>query len=523
MQKSPEKSTVEPKPALGSSKSGLGRRIFRGCAIGCAGMLVIFIAAIIFLVQFLGRVPKSYPPAMRPIPTASIRTNLGGGLAGFDSPYLGHTGSWDGKGGGMFGSSKTADLDRERAMGLRWTFMPVYWRAMEPDGSVDLNHEEPPAWKSLDAFVIAAQARGLNVFMQAPVVGGNAGGSPVWAGRREKGKSAPANMSALAEFAGKLAERYRPGGTLAQREGWGKSYGVRAWELDNEPESYLTSWKGQAADYAEFLTLASAKIKAADPQAVIVAPGLAAGKNGVPWLEAALDASGMAGSPAFRSRGKPFSIGPALDVVSFHNYEGLDSAFSGGPRTIGQVLDNVSSVFEKWEQRAPGFTYEHKQDYWHTEGNFDFLGILSSERRAAWRFQFFTRVFAAGIRKVVVMDASPREQAAVRAYVSVLPNPFPMLEASNKVVVAHGHVAVFNHPDDATKDGGQVWILWALAGTGDAMVEVPVRRDRVKVISTDGRIEIFQATGQRIRLLLKGDTKMPAPVLLIDRQDATNR
>jgi hypothetical protein len=146
---------------------------------------------------------------------------------------------------------------------------------MEPDGPVDLSRVTPPAWQALDAFVIAAKERELNVLMQAPVVGGNAGGPPDWAGRREKGKSAPANMDALAEFAGKLAERYRPGGTLAQRESWGERYGVRAWELDNEPESYRTNWKSQAADYAEFVTLAAAQIKATDPQAVIVAPGMA--------------------------------------------------------------------------------------------------------------------------------------------------------------------------------------------------------------------------------------------------------
>jgi hypothetical protein len=517
------KTEAESKPVPALPKRGLGRRIFRGCAIGCAGVLALFIASVIFLVVFLGKVPKSYPPAARPIPTASMQTNLGGGLDGFNSPYLGHTGSWDGKGGAMFGGSKIADLDKERAMGLRWTFMPVYWRAMEPDGPVDLSHEEPPAWKALDAFIIAAQARGLNVLMQAPVVGGNAGGPPAWAGRREKGKSAPANMNALAKFSGRLAARYRPGGTLAQRQGWGGRYGVRAWELDNEPESYRTHWNGQAADYAEFLTLASAQIKAADPEAVIVAPGLAAGKHGLPWLDAALDATAMPGSPTFRAQGKPYSIGPALDVVSFHNYEGLDSAFSGGSRTIGQVLDDVSAVFEKWEQRTPGFTYARKQEYWHTEGNFDFVGILSGERRAAWRFQFFTRAFAAGIRKVVVMDVSPPEQAAVRAYVNALPDPFPMLEASNKVVVVQGQVAAFLHPDSQAKDGGQVWVLWALADTGDATVEVPVRRDRLEAISADGRSETLAAAGQRVRLILKGDAKMPAPMLLIDRSDITNR
>jgi len=388
---------------------------------------------------------------------------------------------------------------------------------LEPDGPVELSRETPPAWQALDAFVIAAQGRGFNILMQAPVVGGNAGGPPDWAGRREKGKSAPANMDASAEFAAKLAERYRPGGTLAQRKNWGERYGVRAWELDNEPESYRTNWKGQAADYAEFVTRAVAHIKAADPQAVIVAPGMAGGKHGLSWLEATLDAPAMAGSPAFREQGKPYSIGPVIDVVSLHNYEGLDSAFSSDPRTIGQVLDDVSGVFEKWEQRAPGFTYVRKQEYWHTEGNFDFLGILSAECRAAWRFQFFTRAFAAGIRKVCVMDASPLEQKAVRAYVKALPNPFPMLEVSNEVVVLQGNVSVFRHPDPVEPYAGQVWVVWPLANTGDATVEIPVCRPLVWVVSVDGNSRTVMANAGRVRLDLKGDSKMPAPVLVVDR------
>lgn len=498
-------------------KRRLGRRLLFGCAMGCAGVALLFVAVIVLIVLFLGKVPKSYPLATRPIPATTTGTNLGGGLDGFESPYLGHTGSWDGKGGAMFGGSKIPDMDKERAMGLRWTFMPVNWRVMEPNGAVDLDGETPPAWQALDAFVIAAQERGLNVLIQAPVVGGNAGGPPEWVGRREKGKSAPANMDALAEFAGKLAERYRPGGTLAQRQGWGERYGVRAWELDNEPESYRTHWKGQAGDYAEFVTCAAARIKAVDHQAVIVAPGMAGGKHGLAWLEAALDASAMSGSQEFRTRGKSFSIGPVIDVVSLHNYEGLDSAFSGGSRTIGQVFDDVSRVFEKWEQRSPSFTYSRKQEYWHTEGNFDFIGILSAERRAAWRFQFFTRTFAAGIRKVCVMDASLAEQKAVRAYVDALPNPFPMLEVSKEVIVVRGQVAAFRHPDAAEPDAGQVWVVWALANTGDATVEIPTRRPQVQVVSVDGNSQIFTASSGRLRLDLKGDSKMAPAVLVVDR------
>jgi hypothetical protein len=510
-------STTESKPADATAKRRRGRRLWRGCAFGCLGVVLCIVAAIVLVVLFLGRVPKSYPLATRAIPAPSSLTNLGGELDGFESPYLGHTGGWDGKGGAIFGGSKISDLEKERGMGLRWTFMPVYWRVLEPDGPVDLSGTTPRAWQALDAFVIAAKERGLNVLMQAPVVGGNGGGPPEWAGRREKGKSAPANMDALTEFAGKLAERYRPGGILAQREGWGSSYGVRAWELDNEPESYRTNWKGQAADYAEFVTRAAARIKAADPQAVIVGPGMAAGKDGLTWLEAALNASEMSGSPAFRNQGKPYSIGPVIDVVSLHNYEGLDSAFSGEPRTVAQVFDDVSGVFEKWEQRVPGFTYARKQEYWHTEGNFDFLGILSAQRRAAWRFQFFTRAFAAGIRKVIVMDASVPEQTAVRAYVNALPNPFPMLTASNEVIVVHGQVSVFRHPDDAVPDAGQVWVVWPLANTGDATIEIPVRRDRIQAVSVDGTSRTLPASTGRVRLELKGDSKMAPATLVIDR------
>jgi len=467
--------------------------------------------------------PKSYPLAARPVTVVAGNANSGGGIDGFDSPYLGHTGSWDGKGGAMFGGSKIPDLEKERAMGLRWTFMPVYWRGLEPDGPVDLRSETPAAWQSLDAFIVAAHERGLNVLMQAPVVGGNAGGPPGWAGRREEGKSAPANMDALAEFAGKLAERYRPGGTLARRQGWGERYGVRAWELDNEPESYRTHWKGQAADYAEFVTRTAARIKAADPHALIVAPGLAGGRQGLSWLEATLDAPALSGSPAFRARAKPYSIGPVIDVVSLHNYEGLDSAFSGGARTIGQVLDDVSAVFERWESREPGFNFQRKQEYWHTEGNFDFLGILSAERRAAWRIQFFTRAFACGIRKVCVMDASAPEQRAVRAYAEALPNPHPMVEAASEGTVVQGQVSVFRHPEGAEPTAGQIWIVWAVANTGDAVIELPAQRPRLRVVTVDGTIRTLIAGRGRVQLELKGDSKMAAPVIVLDRADPPGR
>jgi hypothetical protein len=492
--------------------------MLRGCAWGCGTMAVVLIALIAVLFILLrGSAPKNFPVVKNPLPPPDPGTALGGGLDGFSSPYIGHTGSWDGAGGAMFGGSKEPDLDREVAMGLRWTFMCVYWRKLEPDGPVDLDAGLPRAWRSLDAFVIAAQGRGLNILMQAPVVGGNAGGPPDWAGRRQPGRSAPRNMNALAEFAGKLARRYCPGGTLARQQGWGTSYGVRAWELDNEPESYRTNWKGQAADYAEFATRASAQIKKHDPQALILTPALASGAHAVEWLRGALDAEAGLGSPEYRSRGERYSIGPVTDVVSFHNYEGLDSFFAGEDCTISKAFMRIRGVFEEWEDRSPGHEYSIKEEYWHTEGNFDFIGALSQKRRAAWRFQFYTRAFAAGIRKVTVMDASALEQIAVQTYVSALPDPFPMLPATQDVNVLKGACMAFYHADAGDSGAGRVWVVWALPDTGEAEVEIPMVHAVARILTPDGSEDMVDTVDGKVLLNLPGDSIMPAPVLVIDR------
>ncbi|HIL70405.1 MAG TPA: hypothetical protein EYG38_11220 [Verrucomicrobia bacterium] len=485
---------------------------------GC-GMVVLLVTGLFVALWLLlaGSVPESYPTVDNPLPPPDPSSAMGGGLDGFASPYIGHTGSWDGKGGAMFGASKNGDLDIEVAMGLRWTVMCVYWKEMEPTGPVNLSEGVPSAWKSLDNFVMEAKMRKLNILMQAPVVGGNAGGPPEWAGRRQSGKSAPKNMEALVAFAGRLAERYCPGGTLATREGWGANYGVRAWELDNEPESYLTHWKDQAADYAEFVTKAAVQIKNNDPHALILTPASAAGEHGIDWIRQSLDAEARHGSPDFRTAGQGYSIGPVTDVVSFHNYEGLDTFFSGGDLTVTHAFQKVRSVFESWGNRSPGFEYPRKLDYWHTEGNFDFFGVLSEKRRAAWRFQFLTRAFAAGIRKVTIMDAKPMEQTAVKNYIRVLPNPFPMIAATDDLKILKGKAEAFRHPHSSKPDAGQVWVVWAIADTGDAVVELPWISDQATLVTLTGKRTQLNVENNRLQIRLRGDGKMPAPVLVIDR------
>jgi hypothetical protein len=495
------------------------RKWIRRIALALGGFLLLIGGFVFLTFAFLNRVPKSYPESASPVSPPSREDYARFKLDGFESPYLGHTGSWNGKGGTMFGGTKEKDLAKEVAMGLRWTFMPVNWRALEPDGPVDLANGTPAAWKELDDFVKLAQRHKLNILFQAPVVGGNAQGPPDWAGRRERGKSAPQNMEALAEFVGKLAARYKPGGTLALEAGWGEQFGVRAWELDNEPESYRTHWAGQAGDYAEMATKVAAKIKAADPVALLLLPGIAGGESKAKWLNAAFDTRAISGSPSYRSNAIPYSIGPVADVVSFHVYEGLDSAFAGEPRTVEVVFDEVRSIFERWESNSPEFAYARKREYWHTEGNFDFIGALSEPRRAAWRMQFFTRAFAAGVRKVCVMDAAELEIVAVRAYIAALPWPFPMHRIDREVKVLTGgtNVVAYRHLDGNQPDEGQVWVLWMAPGSTNATIELSAYSPTVTLIRTDGSKIQQEPVGGRVTVELTGDQKMAPPVLFVDR------
>lgn len=501
------------KPKKKPRKSIL-KTIFKWTSIGCLGSLLLLITLIVCLFLLLkSAVPTTFTEVKNPIPPPDPTSQLGGNLPGFDSPYIGHTGSWDGIGGAIFGASKIPDLDIEVSMGLKWTFMCVFWAKMEPNGPVDLTQGIPPEWQSLDQFVIEAHRRKLNILMQAPVVGGNGGGPPEWAGRRTQGKSAPLNMEALVDFAEKLTRRYCPGGTLAMEQGWGSDYGVRAWELDNEPESYFTNWKGQSGDYAEFVTKAADRIKQIDPQALILAPSVASGSHGADWLKEALNPDTKQCSATFLENGTRYSIGPSTDVVTFHNYEGLDSFFSGNDFTITDAFMQIRNVFESMEDASEKFQYARKMEYWHTEGNFDFIGALSEEKRANWRFQFFTRAFAAGIRKVVVMDAKPLEQTAVRTYVEALPTPFPMLPATTDLKIIQGNPIAYKHPEP---NNGFTWVLWSQVNTGDSIAQIPVSSPKVESIQANGSKNTIESKNGWIQLNLPGDNKMPAPIIITD-------
>src|SRR6266540_3977291 len=90
-------------------RRGCRRRLFLGCGFVLVLPVVIFLALFLFLRT---SVPRSYTPVAQPLPPPSLADYTRLGLDGAESPYLGHTGAWDGKGGGLFGKSKIPDLEK---------------------------------------------------------------------------------------------------------------------------------------------------------------------------------------------------------------------------------------------------------------------------------------------------------------------------------------------------------------------------------------------------------------------------
>jgi hypothetical protein len=82
----------------------------------------------------------------------------------------------------------------------------------------------------------------------------------------------PANV--WARFVYEAVNRYKPGGVLAQANGWPVGTGVTHWEIWNEPD-FPFFWDGTVADYARLLKVGYLTAEQADPNAQIIFGGLA--------------------------------------------------------------------------------------------------------------------------------------------------------------------------------------------------------------------------------------------------------
>jgi len=136
------------------------------------------------------------------------------------------------------------------ALGARWDREEFRWQSIEPrPGQFD--------WGATDAVVIAAHRAGLSIL----------GVLDYWSTWTQPYTTT--GYTDFAAFAGAVADRYRPGGTLATQQGWAMGYGVRAWEVWNEPTT-LAYWTGTPAQFGMLLKPASAAIHRADAHATVM-------------------------------------------------------------------------------------------------------------------------------------------------------------------------------------------------------------------------------------------------------------
>ena len=113
-----------------------------------------------------------------------------------------------------------------------------------------------------------------------------------------------------AYFVNAAVNRYKPGGTLAQVRGWSSSWGVRYWEMWNEPD-LDTFFTGTITDYARLLKVGYLAAKFADPQAQIVLGGMAHHEK-PQWFSSLLNVIGA----------DPDAVANHyfMDKVAVHNY-----------------------------------------------------------------------------------------------------------------------------------------------------------------------------------------------------------
>ena len=146
-----------------------------------------------------------------------------------------------------------------RAAGVGWIRQQFAWKEIERDAKGDFLDRkwDRSAWDSYDEIVNLAVAHGIEVIARVDT-------SPAWARPGvDWDKTPPARDEDLGDFLFALASRYR-----------GR---VRAYQVWNEP-NLADEWGRRAPDpaaYARLLRLAHARIKQADPDAIVLSAAMA--------------------------------------------------------------------------------------------------------------------------------------------------------------------------------------------------------------------------------------------------------
>ena len=141
-------------------------------------------------------------------------------------------------------------LDWVAGMGFNWVKWQVPWKWNEPQkGNIQ--------WGRMDEVVAAANARGIHMLFSVVK-------APDWArdGRTEE-EGPPVNYNDYGDFVGALAAHFK-----------GRVRAYEVWNEQNLRREWNTGRSLSAQEYVDLLKVAYARIKAADPGAIVVSGGL---------------------------------------------------------------------------------------------------------------------------------------------------------------------------------------------------------------------------------------------------------
>jgi hypothetical protein len=238
------------------------------------------------------------------------------------------------------------------ATGARWDRWPLYWHWVDEGGYVGYHDGSIP--HDYDTLVIQEIDHGLTpiaILLGTPDMRATAGSTSVRPPRvRDKfflqrgpvtiqqgevstAASPPVGLSEpifadgtdipgpgkvvnganpWAVFVANTVQRYRPGGDLAQAQGWGSGVGIRYWEIWNE-QDLSHFWSGSVEEYYRLLEVAYQTIRFTDPGATVILGALAFFQK-PDWLSEQLALTGGDPTKAY------------FDVMSYHYYWSIYSA-----------------------------------------------------------------------------------------------------------------------------------------------------------------------------------------------------
>jgi hypothetical protein len=183
----------------------------------------------------------------------------------------------------------------------------------------------------------------------------------------------PQGIALFAQFAAAAVNRYKPGGTLAQQEGWTDGYGITDWEVWNEPSNPLF-WRqdlqNSAGIFAALYSAAASAIRGAEPQARIM-----------------YDESGTAIDQAIAAGGATH------DILAIHSYTGgldPDSALMSPTLPRGGQGTAPAAISEFVAQGKP---------VWITETGYATDGTVTPRQQADYLVREFVNFLAEHVSK----------------------------------------------------------------------------------------------------------------------------